>query len=123
MNLVLFLNLVLKSALTIDKNGTIESNHKIIAVKFNDCFTNNAKKLLKNMGETNSKIQDYLKNPNEHNLLMKETDPQEEEVNKYLNNLDMKKANDIYGISPKLIKIGASKPKLRIAFISNQCLI
>ena len=123
MNLVLFLNLVLKSALTIHKNGTIESNHKIIAEKFNDSFTNNAKKLLKNMGETNSKIQDYLKNPNEHNLLMKETDPEEEEVNKYLNNLDMKKANDIYGISPKLIKIGASKPKLRIAFISNQGLI
>ena len=104
MNLVLFLNLVLKSALTIDKNGTIESNHKIIAEKFNDCFTNNAKKLLKNMGETNSKIQDYLKNPNEHNLLMKETDPEEEEVNKYLNNLDMKKANDIYGISQNLLR-------------------
>ena len=51
------------------------------------------------MGETNSKFQEYLQNPNEHKLFMKETDP--EEVNKYLNNLDMKKTNDIYGISPK----------------------
>ena len=40
---------------------------------------------------------------------MKETDL--EEVNKYINNLDMKKANDIYGISLTLIKIGASKLK------------
>ena len=41
---------------------------------------------------------------------MKETDLKE--VNKYQNNIDMKKANDIYGISAKLIKIGASKLKL-----------
>ena len=51
---------------------------------------------------------------------MKETDLKE--VNKYLNNLDMKKANDIYGISTELIRIGASKLKLHIAFIFNQCL-
>ena len=44
-----------------------------------------------------------------HNRFMKETDL--EEVNKYINNLDMKKANDIYGISLTLIKIGASKLK------------
>ena len=37
------------------------------------------------MGETNYKLQDQLKNPNKHNLFMKETDPKE--VNKYLNNL------------------------------------
>ena len=96
------------------------SNHKTITNKFNDYFTNVAKKLLENMDETNNKFQDYFKNPNEHNLFMKETDP--EEVNKYLNNLDMKKANDNYGISPKLIKIGASKLKLHVAFIFNQCL-
>ena len=51
------------------------------------------------MGETNNKFQAYLQNPNEHKLFMKKTDP--EEVNKYLNNLDMKKTNGIYGISPK----------------------
>ena len=58
------------------------------------------------MGETNNKFQDYLKNPNKHNLFMKETDAKE--VNKCLNNVDMKKANDIYGISLKLTKTGAS---------------
>ena len=52
---------------------------------------------------------------------MKETDLKE--VNKYQNNLDMKKANDIYGISTKLFKIGASKLKLHIALVFNQCLI
>ena len=45
---------------------------------------------------------------------MKETDLKE--VNTYQNNLDVKKANDIYGIFTKLIKIGASKLKLHIAF-------
>ena len=61
------------------------------------------------MGETNNKFQGCLKNPKKHNLFMKETEPKE--VNKYLNNLDMKKAYDIYGICPKLIKIGVSKLK------------
>ena len=73
------------------------------------------------MGETNNKFQDCLKNPNKHNLFIKETDPKE--VNKYVNNLYMKKANDIYGISPKLFKIGASNLKSHIAFIFNQYLI
>ena len=71
----------------LDENGTIVSNRKTITVKFNDYFTNNAEKLLKTMSETNNKFQDYLKNPNKHNLFMKETDPKE--VNKYLNNLYM----------------------------------
>ena len=96
-------------------------NHKTNTEKSNDYFTNNAKNLLKNMGEANNKFQDYLKNPNKHNLFMKETDA--EEANKYLNNLDMKKANDIYGISLKLIKIGASKLKLHMTFTFDQCLI
>ena len=86
------------------------SNHKTIAGKFNDYFTKNAKKLLKNMAETNNKFQGCLKNPNKHNLFTKETEPKE--VNKYLNDLDMKKVNDIFGICPKLIKIGVYKLKL-----------
>ena len=43
------------------------------------------------MGEKNYKLLDYLKNPHKHNLFMRETDLKE--VNKYLNNLDMKKAD------------------------------
>ena len=35
----------------------------------------------------------------------------------------MKKATDIYGISTKLIKTGASRLKLHIAFTFNQCII
>ena len=49
------------------------------------------KSYLKSWVKKNHKLQDYLKNPNKHNLFMKETDLKE--VNKYLNNLDMKKAN------------------------------
>ena len=105
----------------LDANGTIVCSCKTITEKFHNYFTNNAEKLLKNMGETNNKFQDYLKNPNKHNLFMKETDSKE--VNKYLNNLYMKKANDIHGISPKHLKTGASNLKSHIAFIFNQCLI
>ena len=50
---------------------------------------------------------------------MKETE--QEEVNQYLSNLDMKKLNDIYDISSKLIKIGATKWKSHIEFKFNQC--
>ena len=50
---------------------------------------------------------------------MKETE--QEEVNQYLNNLDMKKLNVIYDISSKLIKIGATKWKSHTSFKFNQC--
>ena len=66
----------------------------------------------------NSKI--TLKIPSVHHLFVKKTEPGE--VKKYLNNPDMKKANDNCGISPRLIKIGASKLKSHTAFLFNQCL-
>ena len=75
----------------LDETVTVVSSHNTFANKFNDSFTNVGKKLLENMGETNSKFQDCLKNPNQRNLFMKGTYP--EEVNKYLNNLDMKKVH------------------------------
>ena len=42
----------------LDENGTGVHNHKIIANKFNDYFTNVAERLLESMGETNNKFQD-----------------------------------------------------------------
>ena len=56
-------------------------------------------------------------NPNENNLFMKEADLKK--VNKHLNNLNMKKDNDIYDICPKPIKAGAFKLKFHTAFIFN----
>ena len=55
--------------------------------------------------DTNSKFQDYLKNPNEHSIFMKEIDFGE--VYDILRKLDTTKSGDIYGITPKLLSLGA----------------
>ena len=71
-----------------------------------------AQNLLKNLSETNNKFQDYLKNPNEHIMFLKETDP--DEVYKILKNLDVKKVTDIFGIPHKLVTVAASTLKNQI---------
>ena len=76
-----------------------------------------AQNLLKNLGETNNKFQDYLKNPNEHSMFLKETDP--DEVYKILKNLDVKKATDIFGIPPKLVTMAANTLKNQITILFN----
>ena len=62
-------------------------------------------------------FQDYLKNPNEHSLFLKEAEPGE--VLKILNSLNTKKSSDIFVISPKLIKIAAENLKTHISVIFN----
>ena len=62
-------------------------------------------------------FQDYLKNPNEHSLFLKEAEPVE--ILKILNSLNTKKSNDILVISPKLIKIAAENLKTHISVIFN----
>ena len=54
-----------------------------------------------------------LKNPNEHSFFIKEVTP--DEILKKLKNLNTKKASDICGISPKLIKIGENNFKKHLA--------
>ena len=71
-----------------------------MASKFNNYFVNIAKNFLKDIGESNKKFQDYLKNPNEHNFFINETDPVE--VSDLLEKINVNKATDIYGIPPKL---------------------
>ena len=69
---------------------------------------------------TNNQFQDYLKNPNEHNFFLKETEPQD--VSKILRELNAKKAKDIYGISPKFpkfVKIAADVLKNHLKMLFN----
>ena len=61
------------------------------------------------LGEPNNKFQDYLKDPNTHRFFLKETTPAG--VQKLLNNLNTRKASDIYGISPKLVKLSSEQIK------------
>ena len=56
----------------ISENGITISDQKLVANKFNTYFTNIAQNLLKDLGKTNNKYQDYLKNPSEHSFLPKE---------------------------------------------------
>ena len=46
-----------------------------VASKFINYFVNIAKNLLKNIGESNKKFQDFLKNPNDNRFFINETDP------------------------------------------------
>ena len=45
--------------------------------KFNQCFINTAKTLIENIGKSNNKFQDFLKNSNEHSFFINESTPEE----------------------------------------------
>lgn len=93
------------SQIFLDCNGQIITNQKLVANKFNDFYTNVAHDLVQKLGKPNSKYQDYLKNPNVHSMFLNETEP--DEIEEIICNLDISKAGDIYGISPKLIKFAS----------------
>ena len=80
----------------LNEDGLIITDQKQVANSFNRFFTNVADNLLSKIGDTNTKYQDYLKNPNEHSIFLKEVDFGE--VNKILLDLDISKTGDIYGI-------------------------
>lgn len=92
-----------KENIFLDEEGSLVTDSRAVAYKFNNYFVNAAKNLLKDMGEANNQYQDYLKNPSEHYSFLKEIEPIE--MLKLLKNLNPKKSGDIYGIPPKLIKI------------------
>ena len=98
-------------------NGTTLLDTNKVASKFNDYFINISQNLLKNLGKTNNQFQDHLKNPSEHSLFLKETEPGE--VLQLLKSLNIKKSTDIFGISPKMIKIAAEVLKNHIATLPN----
>ena len=87
----------------LDDNGNILTDQKTVANRFNKFYSNVADNLLNKLGESPTKYQDYLRNPNEHSIFFTETDPGE--VAKIILNLDASKSGDLYGITPRLIKM------------------
>ena len=73
----------------LSEGGVMITNQKTISNKFNNYYINVAQNLIKEMGESNTEFQDYLKNPNEHSFFLNETTP--DEIEKYLKKLDIKK--------------------------------
>ena len=86
----------------LDDDGAIITDQKVVANKFNKFYTTIADKLVKKLGKPATKYQDYLKNPNEHSIFLKEVD--HGEVATLIHKLDISKSGDIYGITPRLIK-------------------
>ena len=81
-----------------------------MANKLNNCFTNVAANLAKTIKKPITRFQDYLQNPNESSLFLKETTP--DEIQDIINNLDSKKSTDIYGISSHLKIAGPTLSKI-----------
>ena len=98
-------------------DGVMITNQKTISNRFNNYYINVAQNLIKEMGELNTEFQDYLKNPNEHSFFLNETTP--DEIDKYLKKLDIKKASDLYGISPFLVKTSSEKIENQLSIIFN----
>ena len=65
-------------------DGVMITNQKTISNRFNNYYINVAQNLIKEMGESNTEFQDYLKNPNEHSFFLNETTP--DETDKHLKN-------------------------------------
>ena len=93
--------------IAITENGAIICNQKVISSKFNNYFVNVAHNLLRELGGPSNKFQGYLKDPNTHSFFVMETTSAEVQI--LLNNLNTRKASDIYGISPQLVKLSSRR--------------
>ena len=58
----------------LNEDGMVITDQKRVANSFNHFYTNVADNLLMKIGNTTTKYQDYLKNPNEHSFYMNEVD-------------------------------------------------
>ena len=96
----------------------ILTNQVIISEQLNKYFVAVAQNDVDDIGETTNKFQDYLKNVNEHNVLLKEVGPGE--IKKIISNLDIKKAGDIFDITPKLLKAASDKFIEPLTFLFNE---
>lgn len=96
---------------------TIHDQTKV-ADAFNNYFINVAQKLSNELGEPNTKFQDYLKNPNKSSFCLHETEPGE--VLKYIQQINIGKSPDIYGISPQLVRIADVTIAYPLANIFNK---
>ena len=92
------------SDIFLNSNGNLFTDQKTVSKMFNNYYINVAGNLEKKIPKPKTKFQDYLRNPNEHSIYLKETTPAE--VNKLTCGLDANKAPDLYGISAKIVKMG-----------------
>ena len=77
--------------------GGITINYqKLVVNKFNTYFTDITRNLLNNLGKTNNKHQDCLKNPSEHSFFLSEVTP--DEIFQLIQKTDIKKTSDLYDI-------------------------
>ena len=70
-------DLLQKLFVFLNENGMILTNKVIVSEQFNEHFVTVAQKLVDDIGETANKFQDFLKNPNEHSMFLKEVEPDE----------------------------------------------
>ena len=101
----------------LDDNGSIITDQKVVANKFNKFYTSIAEKLVTKLGKPSNKFQDYLKNPNEHTIFLNETD--HGEVATLLYKLDVTKSGDIYGITPRLLKDAGPSMASNLSILFN----
>ena len=59
--------------------GSITCNQKVVSDKFNDYFINVAQNFLRDLGKSNTKFQDSLKDPNTNSFFLKDSRPAEVE--------------------------------------------
>ena len=98
-------------AISLNINGKLTSENKIVADSFNRYFTTVAQKLIDKLGPPTKHFRDYLINHNPNSFFLDPVTP--EEVNDIIANLDESNANDSDDITPKLIKMirmNISKP-------------
>ena len=105
------------SDIFLNKNGNLYTDQKVVSKMFNNYYINVAGNLEKKIPKPKTKFQDYLKNPNEHSIYLKETTPAE--VNKLTCDLDANKAPDLYGISAKIVKMGGYIMDSIISYLFN----
>ena len=99
-------------------NNVLTQDKKKMANSFNRYFTNVANELCKRIPNTNNKFRDYLKNPNEHSIFLKETTPHE--INLIIKNLRSTNTIDVYGISTKFVKLGSPALVENLTIIFNK---
>ena len=85
---------------------------------FNNFYSNVAENLVQKLGNANNKYQDYLKNPNVHSMFLNEIEP--EDVRLLISKIDITKASDIYGISPRIIQIANNELYKNLTLIFNK---
>ena len=100
------------------ENGIIITDQKQVANQFNNYSVIVAEKLTKKIGQTNKRYQDYLKNPNE--LIMYLTEIEPDEIKTQIENLNSKKAGDIFGVSANFLKFAGDNIIQPLTFLFNE---